>query len=209
MSNDTNEQNGGFDEIYISPFLSPLKYVSDMDTIIPPTMVRMTSPYITPIIDSTELLLTDIYVPNIQIMSNGEYYSGFHVPINLYDDACDIETIKEDVVKIFYNKFLDKWLYNIDQSKFLLKYLKVVDGKVKVIEGDKDDYRHDTQEIVDKKIDFIEHNVLSKDETYMILKRFVEGTRLSWCELTKNKYFIREAMEKTVENKLKKMLRND
>jgi hypothetical protein len=172
--------------------------------IIPPTMMDakiLTSPFN---LGSSVLLTSDIVIPSFNIISTQTY----RTPLFYFDDVCNTSNIKEDIVKIFYYKFLDKWLYDDDASMYLLKYLKVSGNKVELVSNKKntDDYLKNNQEVIDKKVDFIEHNLFSKEELYEILKKFVSGTHISWCDLTKHKLFVREAIEKTLEKKMKRLM---
>lgn len=191
----------GFDgSVFVTPTFAPFDMVADPDKIIPPTMFNVGAvksrigPYN---IGTTMLLPNDIYVPSFSVMGNA---------LNLYNDVCDTPSIREKVTKIIYYKLLDKWLYN--KLMHLLGYLTVSDGKVRVIsDPDKpDDYKKNTQDEIDKKVDYIENHVLSIGDVYAILQRFSEGTRVSWCELPKETFFVRESIEKSLEKKLKRMV---
>jgi hypothetical protein len=154
---------------------------------------------------TTMLIPSDIYVPSFSIVSN---VLSMKTPFSIYDDVCNTPSIRENVSKIIYYKLLDKWLYDNEKSKYLLGYLKVSDGKVHLI-GDldkKDDYKNNSQEVADKKVEYIENNVLSIGDVYAILQKFTESTHVSWCELTKDTFFVRESIEKTLEKKFKRMV---
>jgi len=128
--------------------------------------------------------------------------------IPIIDDVCDVPEIKEKVCKIFYYKLLDKWLYDIDDSGYILGYLKIVDGKASLIKNieHKDDYKSTSQSDTDKKVSYIEDNVFKLDDVAEVLKKFVAGTRISWCKLPKSSSFVRESIEKSLVNKLKKLI---
>lgn len=192
-----------------SDLMSDVKvFVSPTDNIpgriIPPTMInakKIDIPF-----GSSLLMASDIVIPSFQILETKSY----RVPLSYYEDVCDTASIKEDIVKIFYYKFLDKWLYDNDASMYLLKYIKVSGDKVELISKlkDTDDYIKNDQKVVDKKVDFIEKNLLSMEDVYEILKKFVTETRVSWCDLTKNKLFVREAIEKTLRKKMKRLIKD-
>lgn len=106
----------------------------------------------------------------------------------------------------FYYKTLDKWLRREKDMLDLLNYLYATDSKVDVLNS-MNDYKEsnidkDTQATVDKKIEFIEKHILSKDGIYNILKNYVKETSTSWYDLEKNTYFIKELIRKYLKKKL-------
>lgn len=191
--------------------VSPVKFVSSPDSIVPPTLVKveaMQTPIGTTLI-GTPILPSDIYIPSIQLVSD---LTTMRLPLAyLADDVCNTENIKEKITKIFYYKLLDKWLYNKDDSKYLLGYFDVDGSHVSFAKSINklDDYNKNTQSEIDKKVDFIEKNIVTMDDIRAVLEKFVSGTHVSWCELMKNSYFIREAIEKTLENKIKRFINKE
>jgi len=150
---------------------------------------------------NNRLILSDIFIPTPNVGA-----SSLRLPV--FNDVCDTAQIRERVTKLYRKKMLDKWLYRTEDSKYLNKYLHIVDGRVRLIENIEkpDDYKKNDQKTVDKKVDFIEENILSLEDVYTILQEFVKGTNISWCDLSNHSYFVREAIEKTLENKLKRMI---
>lgn len=165
-----------------------------------PFIVNNTTTKVSGIIGSP-LIMSDIFIPALNVGA-----SVLRRPV--HGDVCDTSAIRERVTKMFHKKMLDKWLFREENSKFINKYLKVVDGKVKLIDSLKntDDYINNDQKTVEKKVDFIEDKILSLTDVYTILQQFVKGTNVSWCDLPKQSYFVREAIEKTLENKLMRMI---
>lgn len=181
-------------------FMSPTFNVPGQ--IVPPMM--MNAKMMDVPLGSGLILSRDIVIPSFKLLLPKSY----RTPLSVYDDVCDTAPIKEDIVKIFYYKFLDKWLYDKDASMPLLKYLKVSGDKVELVSKVKssEDYLKNDQKTIDKKVEFIEKNLLSIEEVYEILKKFVAETRVSWCDLTKFKTFVREAIEKSLKKKIKRII---
>jgi hypothetical protein len=152
----------------------------------------------------SSFLTTDIFIPNMSIGA-----SALRLPT--MGDVCDTSSIRERVSKLYWKKMIEKWLYRKEDCKHLLKYLKVVDGKVKLIDSlnNTDDYVKNDQKVTDLKTSYIETKVMTLEDTYAILKQFVKGTNTSWCDLPKQSYFVKEALEKTIENKLKRMIETE
>lgn len=200
-----------------SIFISPIITNPDPGTIYPPMKLNvksMTAPITSmyPLINPTGLLLVeDIFVPSINLFPKVPMTTTYLNPWGIYGDSCDIENIKEQVSKMFYYKFLDKWLFDNDKSKYLLGYLRVSGDKVELVSDTNklDDYEKNSKDVIEKKVDYFEKKLISKDDVYLILKKFVEGTKVSWCDLQKNSYFIRESIEKTMENQLKRLIKKN
>jgi len=143
-------------------------------------------------------------IPSIYIYPNN-IVDALKVPQSMIGDVCNTENIIDKITKIIYYKVLDKWLY--DDLSDILGYFKMSNGKVELIKnlqekshGSKDDKN------VDDKVDFIEKQILSRDDVHMILKKFTKGTNMSWCEIPKNDYFIKETMEKYLIHKIEKLI---
>jgi hypothetical protein len=201
-----SNKSPSFNDISLSHILSPVHFVSDYDSLVPPSMFKYNfHDYVLPFRSKGEYVIIsplDIFVPSIKFNHDKRFYAFYD------NDVCDTPNIRETISKKIYYKFLDKWLYDSHKSKHILKYFKYSDGKVSLIKDldKKDDYDTNSHEIIDKKVDFIEHNIFRMDDLYVILKQFIAGTRVSWCDLIENSYFIREAIEKTLENKIKKLI---
>lgn len=191
--------------IFVTPTIFP---TLSPDSIIPPSVLKVknVNMHLGSYGFGTSLLIpSDIYIPSFSIVSD---ILSLRTPHYIYDDVCNTPSIREKVSKIIYYKFLDKWLYDNDESKYLLGYLKISDGKVQLIKDldNKDDYKNNSQDVVDKKVDYIENNIISIGDIYTILQKFTESTHISWCELSKDTFFIRESIEKTLEKKFKRMI---
>lgn len=194
----------------ISP-ITNVNVISSPDSIVPPTVMKVNtisslSPIGLPYVGETKIILpTDIFIPSLQLVSD---YKSLHVPIALYEDVCNVENIKSQMTKIIYYKFLDKWLYDIDEAKSLLGYFKVSGDRVDLIKNldQKDDVHSNSQAVIDKKVDYIEKNIVSQNDIYAILKKFVDETHISWCRLIKAKDLVRDSIVRSVKNKIKKMI---
>jgi hypothetical protein len=199
--------------------VSPVHFISDPNSIIPPVkshvivstnplippVIVPSNPLISPVLSPNLIISEDIFVPTVQLVSNGRNVT---LPMVLYDDVCDIENIKSQIVKMYYYKLLDKWLYDKDDGKKVLNLLKVSGDKVNVIENinDRANIKEDTQEIVDKKVDFIEKNIVTQRDIYHILEKFVNETHISWCRLIKVDDLVKSSIIHSIKNKIKKLI---
>ncbi|AYV81958.1 MAG: hypothetical protein Harvfovirus86_3 [Harvfovirus sp.] len=127
------------------------------------------------------------------------------LPLPPYLDLNKDERTFKIQSKYFMFKTLDKWIY--DDMLDLLNYF-VVDstGKVRLIsnlaELKTGTVVKDTVDDIEKKIEFIENNILTEGTMYKILKKFVKGTGINWVDLHKNEGFVKEG----VKDQLKKIL---
>ena len=198
----------------ISPaLLSPTSTFVNTSSIQPPTMMNLSTVNQFGEVNSAKLFLpslaaNDIIVPNFYLNPDIGA-SSLMLPISQYTDSCDISSIREDITKIFYYKFLDKWIYKNKHSKRVLGYLKVANGNVSLVDNlnQLDDYSKNDRDVVESKIRYIEKHLLKTEDVYRILQKFVEQTRISWCLLVKDySYFVRESIEKTLIHRIKKII---
>lgn len=147
--------------------------------------------------------LSPVYIPQIYVYPN-DLIGSLKVPKSLIGDVCNVDHIKDKITKIIYYKTLDKWLY--DDLIDVLGYLKVSAGKVELIKNVNDKNMSKDENINETKIKFIEENLLSRDEVHVLLRKFVKGTNISWCEIPKNEFFVKETIEKYLKHKMEKMI---
>lgn len=116
------------------------------------------------------------------------------------------------MIKYFYYKTLDKWLKKSSDLMYILGYLKIDNGIVKLLDNINDynpnSVDKDNQDDIEKKVDYIENNILSKDDVEHILKKYVNETSTNWFDLQdKSTYFIKELIGKFIKNKLVKLIK--
>lgn len=128
--------------------------------------------------------------------------------IGFYENLNADPKIHTRLTKYFYYKLLDKWLYEdlID----ILNYFKIKDGKVSLIDNlkeyDPTSVDKDSDENIQKKIDFIEKFFLTKNMMYKILSEYVKGSETGWIDLPKNDFFIKQVVEDKLIKKLKQLI---
>lgn len=178
----------------ISPVISPLVRTS---VTIPPA-VAITTPVLSPI-NRVASIMT---VPNVPVLTqtsiplmHDPFESGLH-----YDPMAQRQIIKD--VKY---RFLDKWLFE-DFAK-LFKYLKVVNGSVKVTKGnDNKGYESASAKDNELKADFIENNVLDIEKTRKILTKVINENSLKWYDLPHNYTLVKHVVYGHVKRALEKMM---
>lgn len=116
--------------------------------------------------------------------------------------------IRKRIVKFFYYKILDNWL--MDDLVDILNFFTIKDGKVDLIDNISQ-YEplgsyNESEEIKEKKIDFIEDFFLTKSFVSRVLDEYVNNTKTNWYELPKNSYFIKDIIAKKLTNRIKRAL---
>lgn len=111
-------------------------------------------------------------------------------------DLNKYEAVRHKEASYFRYKILDKWIYE-DMSN-LLGYLEGNRDNIHLISDlskyNKNAVVHDSEDVIEAKIQHLEDNIITKKVVYRILKNFVDGTKANWYELHKNEYFVKEAL---------------
>lgn len=141
-------------------------------------------------------------IPPIITTTNPLISFPLHPSLDLNRDS----KLHEMMTKYFYYKTLDKWLKKEKDMLDLLNYLRVTDRGVELVNNlneYKSNVDNDNQQSIDKKVAFIEKNILSKDDVYHILKKYVKETSTNWYDLEeKGTYFIKEIIKNFIKKKL-------
>ena len=191
--------NGKLHDVEIEPLkariiTSPITTLSHSNvTFITPSGISVNSPIIPPL---NSIIDNDIFVPSFRYTSRR--------------DVCDNENIRRTVIKIIYHKLIEKWLYDEYTAKHIHKYLKIVDGKARLI-GKNDKISETTQDdssMVEKKNAYIRHHIISRDDIVKIIRKFTKETGVSWCDVVKSKYSIRETILRSIKKKMKRLIKN-
>lgn len=183
-----------------SSYISPISttYLTDELTKLSTPVVR-TVVLDKPIITATTTLYPTVYTtPSIY-------------KVDQNDDDNDNYFIQKQMTEYLHYRILDKWLYE-DELCHLLKYLVIDGGKVKLIKS-KSDYKEnkvcdDKKENIEKKADFIEENLLTKEKMKKLLTKVIYDSGIKWYNLSLPKYeqVIVRAVDKYLRKKMTKML---
>lgn len=138
-----------------------------------------------------------LYSPNI----------GYPLPTNtlFYHDSGinDNPLVIHDITSKLRYKFLDKWLFD-DHDK-IIKFLKVKDGKIIVLqqnEIDSNDIEKDTDDDLLKKSDFIGLEILPLRKMTKILKAFCAKNNIKFYDIPYNESHLNKTIGKYVLKKL-------
>lgn len=198
---------------YIQSITSPLPYLQSWTSNISPVSpTSPTGPY--PVSVTSPYLPLSPYSTYSPIMPLNDYFSL--EPLGNYPQIALVhETVNNDprtqqlMIKHFYYKVLDKWL--LDGMSDILNYFIYKDGKVDLIKNLHDykpsNINNDTDEVAQKKVDYIQQHIFSKYDMTNILVKFIKGSHTLWVNLPKNEYqlrpFIKEYLLKNIKSKIK------
>ena len=126
------------------------------------------------------------------------------------------DEIKKAVVKYYYKKIVDKWIYKDSDYISLLQYINVADGKCEISKN-KDNmstakYKHlsdEDKKLFNKKLECMKASILDKENVKLILIKIKDKNNVSWYALNKkiNKPTIKHAIYKAFLKKINKMAR--
>ena len=129
----------------------------------------------------------DFKKPMLINTDNGIYVIKGNYPMLNTD-----KKFKSKVIKYFRNEIADNWLYD-DLSK-LLNYLKVNDdGKVVFISSisELNNQNADSIQNMEKKIRYIEDEVLDKHLIEHVLSKFVKKNGINWYDLKQHRMKVK------------------
>ena len=122
-----------------------------------------------------------------------------------YKDLNKDKSVQKTLSKYYYYKILDKWMYN--NLKPLLAFVDVRSGKAQLIKsmGDYDvlGLEKDSSEDIEKKINYMEKILISKDMVRHVLKKICKENSINWYDLNKHERKIKTVFYNYLLDKLK------
>jgi hypothetical protein len=112
--------------------------------------------------------------------------------------------LRKKMTAYFFEKTLNHWIYSDYDDA--LKYLVVKDGKVSVIKNISYLEKNKASQDVEKKVDFIANNVMTKYDMKSFLKNLVNKTPANWYDLKQHKSFVKKKIYKKIIKNLQKMM---
>lgn len=112
---------------------------------------------------------------------------------------------QKDITKHLLYRVLDKWLFE-DKMSGVLKFLKYENGKVRVVkslkEAEENKISKDTEEILEKKADFIEENYLGMEKMRKLLIKVTQIGGIRWYMLPYSEHIVVDTIKKYLKKKL-------
>jgi hypothetical protein len=123
----------------------------------------------------------------------------------LYKDLNQDKTVQKTLAKYYYYKILDKWIYN---DLFpLLAFIDTSSSKTQLIKGmedfDTQKLTKESDDIIEKKIDYLENILLTKDMVRHVLKKICLENNINWYDLNKYEKQIKKVFYNYLLDKLK------
>jgi hypothetical protein len=102
--------------------------------------------------------------------------------------------VQKTISKYIYYKLIDDWLYT--RLFPILAFVKIVNGNPELIKSIKE-YNisilsSQTNEEIEKRVEYLEKNIITKKLVFKVLKRIVKKMCLNWYELDKHLYKIQQ-----------------
>lgn len=195
----------GYSSSSLSP-LSPLYTTPYTPTYLSDELSKIAVPLSPLYVDKPIITATTTLYP-----ANALFTTKSVMPVTYDTDMDDNYFVQKQMTEYLHFRILDKWLYEDDMC-YLLKYLQVDGSTVKVVNTPAD-YKenrlcNDTRDVVEKKIDFIQNNILTEHKMKDIISKVIYKTNLRWYNLPihQNEKIIVRATEKYLRKKFKKML---
>lgn len=157
-----------------------------------PTFSSTFSPIIPTTVD--RILLNTSSDPLLFSTSNASINLTYSKPLlGVYNDLNSDPAVQKRITNMIRMKTLDKWLY--EDLKEVLGYFKVdSSGQVDVINS-VNDYAtaaKDSDEVLDKKIDFIEKYFLTYRSVNKILMKYIRHSNSEWVKIPHAQFYVRQ-----------------
>jgi hypothetical protein len=128
--------------------------------------------------------------------------------IGTYENMNADPKVQMRIVKYFYYKVLDKWLYT--DMLDVLNYLKTKNNKIDLLDNlneyNENSVDKDSDDTVKQKIDFIEKYIFTKTLLFKILNKFVKETGNGWISLPKMESLIKDLIEDKLTKRMRQVI---
>ena len=129
-----------------------------------------------------------------QIVSNG-----------FYKDLNKDKSVQKNLTKYYYYKIFDKWIYK--ELMPLLAFVHISDDKPHLIKSlsafDAKNLVNESSEQIEKKINYLEKVLITKDMVKHVLKKICSENNINWYDLNKNEKKIKSVFYNYLLDKLK------
>lgn len=132
-------------------------------------------------------------------------YNPLMSTTGFYKDLNKDKSVQKTLTKYYYYKILDKWIYN--NLKPLLAFVDIKSGKAQLIKS-MEDYdvmglEKDSEQDTEKKIEYMEKILISKDMVKHVLKKICRENNINWYDLDKHEKKIKTVFYNYLLDKLK------
>jgi hypothetical protein len=153
------------------------------------------------ILTQPQLYSTKSYTPYVGVnpLTSNVISSGF------YKDLNKDKSVQKTFTKYYYYKILDKWIYK--ELMPLLAFVDISGDKPQLIKSlsqyDVQKLVSDSSEQIEKKINYLERVIITKDMVKHVLKKICSENNINWYDLDKNEKKIKTVFYNYLLDKLK------
>ena len=129
--------------------------------------------------------------------------------IGFYESIDNNPDVRKKMINYYYDLVRDKWL--LDDLNDILNYFVYKNGQVSMIknlsEYNPNNIANDTDQIAEKKVEFIEKEIFTKYHLTDLLTRFSKESNTKFVDMPKANYFVKDSIEKYIKKEIKKKLK--
>lgn len=157
------------------------------------------------VLSQPEFYSSKTHTPYVGInpLSSSVISSGF------YKDLNKDKTVQKTLTKYYYYKILDKWIYKTLMP--LLAFVDTTTDKPQLIKSmeqfDAKKLVSNSSEEIEKKINYLEKVLITKDMVRHVLKKICKENDINWYDLDKNEKKIKTVFYNYLMDKLKDTIR--
>jgi len=125
--------------------------------------------------------------------------------IGIYDTIDNNPKVRQKMIDYYFDLIRDKWL--LDELNDILNYFIYNNGEISLTDYNKNNIYNDTDQIAEKKVEYIEKHIFSIANLTKLLKKFIKETNTKWVMLPKHesllRYVVKKYLVKLITKKLK------
>jgi len=129
---------------------------------------------------------------------------GF-ISTGFYKDLNKDKSVQKTLSKYYFYKIIDKWIYK--ELLPLLAFVDMSSGKPQVIKSladyDVQKLAKDSEEEIEKKANYMEQIIITKDMVRHVLKKICSDNHINWYDLNKHEKKIKKVFYNYLLDKLK------
>lgn len=168
---------------------------------------------INPDTDSVSVKSYPMFLAQPQIYSSKTHtpYVGINpissqvVSSGFYKDLNKDKSVQKTLTKYYYYKILDKWIYK--ELMPILGFVDLSGDKPQLIKSiehyNANKLANESSEQIEKKIDYLEKVLITKDMVRHVLKKICSDNNINWYDLDKNEKKIKSVFHNYLLDKLK------
>lgn len=166
---------------------------------------------INPDIDSVKSYPMFLSHPQIYSSKTHTPYVGINpissqvVSSGFYKDLNKDKSVQKTLTKYYYYKILDKWIYK--ELMPILGFVDLSGDKPQLIKSiehyNANKLANESSEQIEKKIDYLEKVLITKDMVRHVLKKICSDNNINWYDLDKNEKKIKSVFHNYLLDKLK------